>query len=87
MTFPAGVPAVGLQEAMTTELGLSSLSVPLAPSRGWTVSAWLIGHAVQFKIASVSYSGQRWTAATGQWNADPAAGSEVQLAVSATGSK
>ena len=65
VTFPAGVPAVGLQEAMTTELGLSSLSVPLAPGRGWTVSSWLIGHAVQFKITSVSYSGQRWTAATG----------------------
>jgi len=87
VTFPAGVPAVGLQEAMTTELGLSSLSVPLAPGRGWTVSSWLIGHAVQFKITSVSYSGQRWTAATGQWAPDPAAGAEVQVAVAATGSK
>ena len=85
--FPVGPPAVGLEQAMTTELGLSSLSVPLAPGMGWTVSSWLIGHAVQFKIASVSYSGQTWTATTGQWAPDAAAGAEVQVAVSATGSK
>ena len=87
VTFPAGPPAVGLQEAMATELGLTSLSVPLASAKGWTVSLWLIGHAADFKLASVSFGGQRWTATSGQWTADPAAGSEVQLAVSATGSK
>jgi hypothetical protein len=87
VTFPAGAPAVGLQQAMTTELGLSSLSLPLAPAKGWTVSSWLIGHAAEFKIASVSFGGQRWTASTGLWKADPSAGSEVQLAVTATGSK
>src|SRR5438309_10017681 len=44
VTFPPGAPAVGLQEAMATELGLSSLSAPLAPARGWTVGSWLVGH-------------------------------------------
>ena len=87
VTFPAGAPAVELQEAMATEVGLTSLSVPLTPTKGWTVSSWLIGHAADFKIATVSFGGQQWTASTGQWNANPAAGSEVQLAVTATGSK
>jgi hypothetical protein len=87
VTFPAGAPAVGLQQAMATELGLTSLSVPLTPANGWTVSSWLIGHAANFKIAGVSFGGQRWTATAGQWTADPAAGSEVQLAFTATGSK
>ena len=86
VTFPAGPPAVGLQQAMATELGLTSLSVPLASAKGWTVSLWLVGHAADFKLASVSFGGQRWTATSGQWTADPAAGSEVQLAVTATGS-
>lgn len=87
VSFPAGVPAVGLQEAMTTEVGLTSLSVPLAPTRGWTVASWLIGHAADYKIASVSYAGQQWSAATGTWAPDPTAGDQVQLSVSATGVK
>jgi hypothetical protein len=85
VSFPPGVPAVGLQQAMTTETGLSSLSLPLPPARGWTVASWLIGHAADYKIASVSYLGQQWSAATGTWVPDPTAGDQVQLSVSATG--
>src|SRR5205085_317050 len=77
---------VGLQEAMATELGLSSLSAPLAPARGWTVGSWLVGHASDFKLAAVSFGGQHWTASTGQWTPDPTAGDQVQIAVSAPGS-
>jgi hypothetical protein len=88
-SFRAGPPAVGLQEAMTTELGVSSLSVPLAAPKGWTVSSWLVGHAVDFKIAAVSFGGQRWAASTGAWAPDPGAAADaadqVQIAVSATG--
>jgi len=88
VSFPAGAPAVGLQQAMTTELGLSSLSVPLAGAKGWTVSSWLLGHARDFKIANVSFAGQKWSASTGAWAPDPtAAADQVQLAVSATGVK
>ena len=87
VSFPAGAPAIGLQQAMATEVGLTSLSVPLAPARGWTVSSWLIGHARDFKISSVSFAGQRWTAPGGTWAPDPTAGDQVQLAVSATAVK
>jgi hypothetical protein len=87
VSFAAGPPAVGLQQALTTEVGLSSLSVPLAAAQGWTVSSWLIGHAVDFKIASVSFGGQTWTAPKGTWAPDPSAGDQVQLTVSATGVK
>src|SRR4051794_23344846 len=87
VSFRPGAPAVGLQAAMATETGLSSLSVPLAPARGWTVASWLIGHAPDYKIAGVSYLGQQWAAKTGTWTADPPAGDQVQLSVSATGVK
>ena len=89
ISFPAGVPAVGLQQAMATEVGLSSLSVPLAPARGWTVASWLIGHARDYKVSSLSFGGQEWKASTGTWVPDPTAGpaDQVQLAVSATGVK
>jgi len=87
VTFPAGAPAVGLQEAMSTEVGLTSLSVALPLPKGWTVSSWLIGHAADFKIAGVSFGGQVWTAASGAWVPDPTAGDQIQLSVSATGIK
>ena len=87
VTFPAGAPAVGLQQAMATEVGLTSLSVALTPPKGWTVSSWLIGHAADFKIAAVSFGGQKWSASTGQWAPDPIAGDQVQIAVSALGVK
>src|SRR5438270_3708167 len=45
VSFRPGVPAVGLQEAMATEVGLSTLPQPLAAPKGWTVSSWLIGRA------------------------------------------
>jgi len=87
VSFRAGAPAVGLQEAMATEVGLTSLSVALPAPKGWTVSSWLIGHAADFKIAAVSFAGQKWTAATGTWAPDVTAGDQVQLSVSATGVK
>ncbi len=87
VSFPAGPPAVGLQQAMTTELGIASLSAPLPPALGWTVSSWLIGHATQFKIATVAFGGQRWAASPGTWTPDATAGDVVGLSVSATGVK
>src|SRR5436305_4161644 len=87
VSFPPGPPAVGLQEAMITEVGLSSLSQPLVAPKGWIVSSWLIGHAADFKLAAVSFSGQQWTASSGRWSADPTAGGQVEIAVSATGVK
>jgi hypothetical protein len=87
ISFRAGPPAVGLQEAMAAEVGLPTLSQPLAAPKGWTVSSWLIGHASDFKIAAVSFGGQKWSATTGAWAPDPTAGDQVQVAVSALGVK
>jgi hypothetical protein len=87
VTIAPGAPAVGLADAMGTELGVRTLSIALDPSRGWTVADWLIGHAGRYKIASVSYAGQQWTAATGRWQPDPPGGLEIQVAFTTTGVK
>src|SRR5256885_6050505 len=87
VSFSPGPPAVGLQEALATEVGLTSLSQPLVAPKGWIVSSWLIGHAADFKLAAVSFSGQQWTASSGRWSADPTAGTQVEIAVSAIGVK
>jgi hypothetical protein len=56
-----------LRRALTRELGPLTLDVPLPEARGWTVSAWLVGHAPEYGISEVSFAGLVWTASTGQW--------------------
>jgi hypothetical protein len=70
-----------LQQAMTQELGPPTLGVPLDTARGWTVAAWLVGHASPFGIRSVTYGGQIWTPDAEQWQQHPPADPQVRVAV------
>jgi hypothetical protein len=77
---PATPPTPGaLTTAMITEMGVRSLPVDLPTGRGWTVASWLVGHAAPFRITSVAYAGQRWTATQGRWIPDPSVGSQVEI--------
>lgn len=77
--FPGSPPGATapLSDSMSLELGPPTVGVAVVPARGWTVSAWLIGHATQFGITSVAYGGKAWTSARGGWGPDPVAGSAV----------
>jgi hypothetical protein len=68
-----------LAAAVADELGAPNLDVPVAFARGWTVAAWLVGHASRYDINAVAFSGQRWTAASGTWQPDPSADSIVRI--------
>jgi hypothetical protein len=56
-----------LRRALTRELGPLTLDVPVPEPRGWTVTAWLIGHAPEFGISQVSFADRIWTASSGRW--------------------
>lgn len=60
-----------MRDALTQELGSLTLDVPLPEARGWTVAAWLIGHAPEFGVSEVSFNGQIWTASSGRWLTSP----------------
>ncbi len=66
-SLPTNTTAVSLADTMTGELGGSTLGVALPAARGWTVATWLVGHATEFGILTVSFDGQVWSAATGTW--------------------
>jgi hypothetical protein len=83
--LPPGATA-SLSDAMSLELGPPTVGVAVLAARGWTVSAWLVGHATQFGITSVAFDGRAWTAAGGAWGPDPVAGSEVIVTRVHTGS-
>jgi hypothetical protein len=75
----AAAPALG--PAMAPELGISSLSQPMTAARGWMVAAWLVGHAQQLRITSVSFQGRQWTSASTTWRtlAGSATSSRVEV--------
>jgi hypothetical protein len=74
-------PGAALAGAMTVELGPPGLEATVPAARGWTVAAWLVARAATFGLASVSFSGSRWTAKSGTWSPAPAAGLQVRVNV------
>jgi hypothetical protein len=66
-------------EAMSVDLGSSTLGSAVPVARGWTVAGWLVGHAQQYRIASVAFQGQRWTPTAGAWRPDPSADAAVRI--------
>ena len=62
-------PAPPLVSSMGNELGVTSLDSSFAVPRGWTIATWLVGHAQQFRVTTVSFHGREWRASTGRWRA------------------
>jgi hypothetical protein len=60
---PTPLPSLGI------ELGVASLDRTFATARGWTIASWLVAHAQQFRVTTVSFEGREWRAATGRWHA------------------
>jgi len=83
--FPAPVGAAipsDLAQAMTGDLGFAATGVPVPTQQGWTVAAWLVGHASRYGITSVAFEGRRWTRSAGAWGSDPVNGPGVRIALS-----
>ncbi len=68
-----------LQQTMAQEVGSPGLGAQLDAPRGWTVASWLVGHASQFGITSVTFAGQAWTPSEGRWLPQAPADSRVQI--------
>jgi hypothetical protein len=66
-------------QAMALDLGPITLGSAIPVARGWTVAGWLVGHARQYRIASVAFQGQRWTPTAGTWQPDPSADATVRI--------
>jgi hypothetical protein len=68
-----------LAASATAELGTAGLSGAHPAAQGWTFASWLVGRAEALGVDKVSYAGQTWTAESGAWAADPAAGPDLTL--------
>jgi hypothetical protein len=52
-----------------------------SPRIGWQYAHWLVAHAADQGIKSVSYGNQRWTAKNGEWSGAPSAGTATNSTV------
>lgn len=58
---PTPLPSLGI------ELGVASLDRAFSAPQGWTIASWLVAHAQQFRVDTVSFAGREWRASTGKW--------------------
>ena len=71
-------PPSALPQAAATELGAQLLGVPVSTKTGWRVATWAVAHAYNYHLSSVSFSGWRWTVASGTW-AQTGSGAPVNI--------
>jgi hypothetical protein len=72
------VPPPAVTPALTRLFGSRALRPPDSPAHGWTVSAWLVAHARQYRIVSVRYAGREWTP-RGAWSPTTLGGAGIQI--------
>ncbi|WP_442875821.1 hypothetical protein [Amycolatopsis sp. NBC_01488] len=68
-----------LATTATDELGTAKLSGAHPAAQGWTYASWLVGRAEALGVDKVSFAGQTWTAESGAWAQDSAAGPDLSL--------
>jgi hypothetical protein len=62
---PAPTPVITAD--LAADFGSTTLGAPVDDPLGWQVAGWLIAHAGQYGVATVTFGGQRWSGHTGKW--------------------
>jgi hypothetical protein len=62
------VPGADVATLAARELGTARLSGPQPAARGWAFASWLVAHAAELGLDSVTYDGRTWTAKSGTWS-------------------
>jgi hypothetical protein len=68
-TYQTGKSPTGLQAAIANDLG--SIGATTNAKTGWRAASWLVAQSAQYSITTVTFDGQRWTSASGQWSKHP----------------
>jgi hypothetical protein len=77
--------SAGLRTRLTNDVGLDPLTGPLDDKSGWMVASWLVAHAQQYGVGSVSFAGQQWTPTRLAWRASPPGDTTVRFTAAASG--
>ena len=78
--FSSSMPGdASMASVLASEAGQPGIGVTVSTARGWLVASWLVGHAAQFGVSSVSFAGRTWTPSTGAWEAGGSAAPVVDV--------
>ena len=70
--FAGAAPALSaLNQALAAEMGGNLLGVPLASKVGWQTASWVVAHAYNYHVQSVSFAGRTWQSHSGKWASGP----------------
>lgn len=61
-------PQAALVPTAIAELGDAHLTGAHGRTSGWAIGSWLVAHAVRLGIDRVTFDGETWTAAAGNWS-------------------
>lgn len=76
---PAQPPSAHLDEAAGREIGPTGLRVATASdAQAWLTASWLMAHAYQYGVTSISLRGRSWRNTTGTWRTDASAGASLR---------
>lgn len=76
---PAQPPAGHLDEVAGREIGPAGLRTSTASdAQAWLTASWLMAHAYQYGITSMSLRGRSWRNTSGGWRTDASAGAALR---------
>jgi hypothetical protein len=82
LSIPSVAGVTNVQILAQHELGRGLSATPASAAIGWGDATWLVAHAAQLGLESVSYRGTTWLRSRGTWSANPASGPTLQYRTS-----
>jgi hypothetical protein len=79
LSIPRNVAPADVNALATRELGRKLSSTPATTATGWGDASWLVAHASQLGLESVSFHGSTWLRSRGTWAASSAGGTGLQF--------
>jgi hypothetical protein len=78
LSIPSSTGVTSVQVLANRELGRQVSTTPTSTAAGWADASWLVAHAAQLGLDSVSFHGYTWLRSRGTWAASGAGGSALQ---------
>lgn len=78
LSIPSTVGVTSVRTLADRELGRQLSTTPATVATGWADATWLVAHAAQLGLESVSFQGSTWLRSRGTWAASGGSGSTLQ---------
>jgi hypothetical protein len=78
LSIPRSVGVTNVQTLATQELGRPLATTPATTAGGWADANWLVAHAAQLGLQSVSFDGSTWLRSRGTWAPSAVSGAGLQ---------